>query len=188
VQAVLTELSGTSHLVGTLLYGSGLRLLEALRLRVKDLDCARREILVREDKGNKDRITLLPEVLRRPSTEHLRRVRCLPERDLDEGNGRVYLPDTRTRKYPLADRQWCRQFVFPARVRSADPRSGIVRRHHLEGSVLQKAVKGAVRRAGLTKRASCYTFRHAFASHLLEDGYDIRTVQELLGMRTSARR
>ena len=181
VQAVLAELSGTPHLVGTLLYGSGLRLLEALRIRVKDLDFARREILVREGKGNKDRVTLLPEIVRGPLTAHLRQVRSLHEHDLSEGNGRVYLPEALARKYPQADRQWCWQYVFPARVRSVDPRSGIYRRHHLEETVIQKAVREAVRRSGLAKRASCHTFRHSFATHLLEDGYDIRTVQELLG-------
>ncbi|HEX8203081.1 MAG TPA: integron integrase, partial [Isosphaeraceae bacterium] len=168
VQSVLAHLTGAPHLVGTLLHGSGLRLLEALRLRVKDIDFARRELLVREGKGNKDRVTLLPEVARQPLTDQLRRVRALHERDLSEGYGRVYLPDALARKYPSAERQWSWQYAFPARVRSLDPRGGIHRRHHLEESVIQKAVKAAVLRAGLTKRASCHTFRHSFATHLLE--------------------
>jgi integron integrase len=181
VQQVLARLEGTAHLVGLLLYGAGLRLLEALRLRIKDLEFGRGGIVVREGKGDKDRVTLLPAVARQPLLVHLERVRRLHERDLAEGFGRVYLPHALERKYPHADREWGWQYVFPAATRSRDPRSGVVRRHHLHETVIQRAVKEAVRRVGLSKPATPHTFRHAFATHLLEDGYDIRTVQELLG-------
>jgi integron integrase len=181
VQQVLGHLAGTPRLVVVLLYGAGLRLLECLRLRVKDLEFTRGEILVREGKGAKDRVTLLPAVARHPLLVHLERVRALHQQDLHDGFGRVHLPDALGRKYPSADREWGWQYVFPASGRSRDPRSGVIRRHHLDESAIQRAVKDAVRRAGLSKPATPHTFRHAFATHLLEDGYDIRTVQELLG-------
>jgi integron integrase len=181
VQQVLAHLEGTAHLVVLLLYGAGLRLLEALRLRVKDLEFGRGELLVREGKGDKDRVTMLPAVARHPLLVHLDGVRQLHERDLAEGYGRVYLPHALERKYPHADREWGWQYVFPAASRSRDPRSGVIRRHHLHETMIQRAVKDGVRRARLTKPATPHTFRHAFATHLLEDGYDIRTVQELLG-------
>ncbi len=179
--AVLAALSGTSQLVARLLYGSGLRLIECLRLRVKDLDFAYRQIIVRDGKGQKDRVTILPAVLVDPLQAHLRRVRMIHQRDLDRGYGSVYLPYALERKYPSAHKEWCWQYVFPAQSRSTDPRSGVVRRHHLSESTVQKAVRRAARLAGIDKLVGCHTFRHSFATHLLEDGYDIRTVQELLG-------
>ncbi len=181
VRLIFASLDGLPRLVCMLLYGSGLRLLEGLRLRVKDLDFARGEVRVRDGKGHKDRVTLLPESARAPLQAHLVSVRELHARDLAEGYGRVWMPDALGRKYPHADREWCWQYVFPSAVRSKDPRGGVVRRHHYHEGTVQRAVKEAVRRAGLTKPASCHTFRHSFATHLLEDGYDIRTVQELLG-------
>ncbi|HZT78759.1 MAG TPA: integron integrase [Gemmataceae bacterium] len=181
VRLVFAFLDGLPRLICMLLYGSGLRLLEGLRLRVKDLDFARGEILVRDGKGHKDRVTLLPGSAQAPLQAHLIGVRELHARDLAEGYGRVWMPDALGRKYPHADREWGWQYVFPSAVRSTDPRSGEVRRHHYHEGTVQRAVKEAVRRAGLTKPASCHTFRHSFATHLLEEGYDIRTVQELLG-------
>ena len=180
-RAVLDELEGTPRLVAGLLYGSGLRLLEALRLRVHDLEFARSELLIRDGKGHKDRVAPLPMALREPLRAHLDGVREAHDRDLAEGFGGVYLPEALGRKYPEADRHWGWQYVFPARGRSRDPRTGVERRHHLDESAIQRAVKAAVARAEVTKAASCHSFRHAFATHLIEDGYDIRTVQELLG-------
>jgi integron integrase len=181
VGAVLAELDGTLHVAASLLYGAGLRLLECLRLRTKDVDFAAGQILVRDGKGQKDRVTMLPNQLREPLEFHLRKVRLLHEEDLRAGHGEVYLPGALAKKYPQAARSWGWQYVFPAAQRSRDPRSAAVRRHHLSESVLQRAVKRAVRRAGIDKAASCHTLRHSFATHLLEAGYDIRTVQELLG-------
>jgi len=169
--------------MASLLYGAGLRLLECLRLRVKDLDFSSNQLMVREGKGNKDRRTMLPAVVRGPLTAHLDRVRQLHKQDLEQGYGKVYLPDALARKYPQADREWGWQWGFPASQLSVDPRSGEQRRHHLHESVLQRAIKEAVRKTGLTKPASYHTLRHSFATHLLEDGYDIRTIQELLGHR-----
>jgi integrase len=148
---------------------------------VKDLDFTRGEIVVREGKGDQDRLTMLPAVARHPLLVQLERVRELQQRDVAEGFGRVYLPDALARKYPHADRHGGWQYVFPAAARSRDPRSGVIRRHHRDESVIQRAVQEAVRRAGVNKPATPHTFRHAFATHLREDGYDIRTVQELLG-------
>ena len=181
VKAVLSRLDGTPRLVATLLYGSGLRLMEALRLRVKDLDFALNQILVRDGKGQKDRRTMLPASLAEPLSLHLVEGKALHDADLKSGLGEVFVPDAILRKYPGAGKSWAWQYVFPARERSRDPRTGAVRRHHLHESVVQRAVKGAVAEAGLTKPASCHTFRHSFATHLLERGYDIRTIQELLG-------
>ncbi|MCL5801417.1 MAG: integron integrase [Gammaproteobacteria bacterium] len=181
VQAVLTRLEGTYWLMASLLYGTGLRIMEAARLRVKDVDFARREILVRDGKGFKDRVTMLPSTLAEPLKAHLQRVKDLHQQDLEAGFGAVYLPYALDKKYPNAGRDWAWQYVFPAAKLSVDPRSGETRRHHLQDQAVQRAVKQAVRDAGLTKPATPHTFRHSFATHLLEGGYDIRTVQELLG-------
>jgi integron integrase len=181
VRAVLAQLSGTYRLMAQLLYGGGLRLMECVRLRVKDLDFAQTQVVVRDGKGGKDRVTTLPVRLVTPLQDHLRIVERTHQEDLARGYGVVYLPDALERKYPNANREWPWQYVFPADRLSTDPRTGVVRRHHLDESGLQKAVHAAVRAAGITKPASCHTFRHSFATHLLENGYDIRTVQELLG-------
>jgi integron integrase len=181
VQQVLQELSGTPHLMAALLYGSGLRLMECLRLRVKDLDFARREITIRDGKSGKDRRTMLPASLVLPLQMHVCQVKQIHTQDLADGYGSVYLPDALERKYPHAAKEWIWQYVFPATQISADPHTGIRRRHHLDESVLQKAVRKAAQRSGIPKRITCHTFRHSFATHLLENGYDIRTVQELLG-------
>ena len=181
VQAVLARLDGQHWLMASLLYGSGLRLMECLRLRVQDLELTRRELIVRDGKGSKDRITLLPDKLIQPMQTQLERVKVLHQQDLQQGFGAVYLPYALERKYPNANREWAWQYVFPANKRSIDPRSGVERRHHLGETALQQAVRNAVRQAGIDKPASCHTFRHSFATHLLANGYDIRTVQELLG-------
>ncbi|MCU0789050.1 MAG: integron integrase [Verrucomicrobia bacterium] len=172
---------GTTRLILRLLYGTGMRLMECLRLRIKDLDFGRGRIIVRQGKGDKDRVTMLPDKLTGELQEHLERVKLLHERDLSEGFGSVFLPYALARKYPKADREWVWQYVFPARGRSKDPRSAAVRRHHCGEMAVQRAMKEAVRLAKLPRRASCHTLRHCFATHLLEAGYDLRTVQELLG-------
>lgn len=178
---ILADLYGVHQLMGKLLYGSGLRLMECARLRVKDIDFEQRAVIVRDGKGMHDRITVLPESIAAVLREHLQRVRRMHKDDLALGYGSVYLPDALERKYPNADRDWLWQYAFPANRLSIDPRSGVTRRHHLEGSSLQKAVRESTRRVGVVKRVSCHTFRHSFATHLLMGGYDIRTVQELLG-------
>jgi integron integrase len=180
-RAVLAQLQGTPWLMASLLYGSGLRLMECVRLRVKDVDFGRLQITVREGKGEKDRVTVLPRALAEPLRRQLETARLLHQEDLAAGFGAVCLPYALDRNYPSAGKEWGWQYVFPSSKRSRDPRSGITRRHHLAEDVLQRAVRAAVRRAGIPKKASCHTFRHSFATHLLEDGYDIRTVQELLG-------
>jgi integron integrase len=174
-------LSGTHQLMAKLIYGSGLRLMECLRLRVKDLEFDRRAIIVRDGKGAQDRVTVLPDSLIPLLKEHLQRVKALHEQDLAQGYGTVYLPDALALKYPNADREWGWQYVFPASSLSQDPRSGVTRRHHLHESSLQKAIKEAARLAGIVKPVGPHTLRHCFATHLLESHYDIRTVQELLG-------
>jgi integron integrase len=181
VSAVLAGMTGVTQLAARLLYGSGLRIEECLSLRVKDIGFAERTVLVRAGKGNKDRRTVLPDGVANDLQPHLALVRRLHERDLAAGQGAVALPDALLRKFPSAPTEWGWQWVFPARRRYVERGTGIVRRHHMDASVLQHAVRDAVRAAGIAKRVSCHTFRHSFATHLLERGYDIRTVQELLG-------
>jgi len=180
-QAVLSQLTGMNWLMGMLLYGAGLRLTECLQLRVKDIDFEYRQITVLNAKGAKARVTPLPERLIEPLKHHLIYVKQLFEKDLKNGYSSVYLPYALERKYPNAGKELCWRFLFPATQISTDPQTGIKRRHHIYETVMQKAVKQAVRKAGIAKQASCHTFRHSFATHLLESGYDIRTVQELLG-------
>ena len=181
VNLILSKLSGRHHLMASLLYGAGLRLMECVRLRVKDLDLGYRQITIRDGKGEKDRRTILPASLIEPLRRQLSQARLQHKEDILAGYGKVYLPYALERKYPNAATEWGWQWVFPASAMSVDPRSGQVRRHHVSGDVLQRAVKKAVRQAGITKKASCHTLRHSFATHLLEAGYDIRTIQELLG-------
>ena len=185
-QRLLASLEGTYQLMARVLYGTGLRLLELLRLRVQDVDFDRNQIVVRGGKGDKDRVTVLPESLRTAIMEHLKRVKLFWEADVREGFGEVYLPEGLARKYPGAAREWGWQWVFPSRSRSRDPRSGKMRRHHVQETGLQRAVKAGLRLGGITKQASCHTLRHSFATHLLENGYDIRTVQDLLGHKDVA--
>ena len=180
-RAVLAQLRGDYRLMGELLYGSGMRLMEAVRLRVKDIDFGYNQITIHDGKGMHERVTLLPERVRRPLQLHLERVKELHRRDIASGGGQVYLPFGLRRKYPNAGRAWAWQYVFPAAKLSTDPRSREIQRHHVSEKNLQNAVKLAIKRARVAKAASCHTFRHSFATHLLENGQDIRTVQELLG-------
>lgn len=186
VRCLLARLDGRDWLMASLLYGTGMRLMECVRLRVKDVGFTRSEIVVRDGKGGKDRVTMLPARLQAPLTEQLQRARVIHDADLAAGFGAVYLPDALGRKYPGAQRDWGWQYVFPADSRSVDPRDGTERRHHIDEQSLQRAVKGAVRAAEIAKPATCHTLRHSFATHLLESGYDIRTVQELLGHKDVA--
>jgi integron integrase len=181
VAGVLGQMRGVHALTGRLLYGTGMRVMECMRLRVKDIDFARREILIRDGKGLKDRVTVLPRAIIPELREQLDAAREMHERDLAAGFGAVWLPYALARKYRAAAQDWCWQYVFPAEARSIDPRTGVVRRHHLSDQALQRAMRQAVRDAGVVKPATPHTLRHSFATHLLESGYDIRTVQELLG-------
>jgi len=181
VQRLLGAMRGTKWLMASLLYGAGLRLTECLKLRVKDIDFEYRQILVRDGKGAKDRVTMLPESTIEPLREQLASARALHDADLAAGYGDVELPDALARKYPRAPYEWAWKFVFPSSKRSTDPRTGVIRRHHVYENYVARGVKNAVRAARIDKLVSCHTLRHSFATHLLESGYDIRTVQELLG-------
>jgi integron integrase len=181
VKQILIQLNGTNWLMGQLIYGAGLRVMECVRLRVKDLDFGYGQIVVRDGKGKKDRVTMLPHIIVKELQRHLLKVKKIHELDLKAGFGTVYLPYALERKYKNANINWSWQYVFPASRRSIDPRSGIERRHHISETVPQRAVRKAIRDCGITKAGSCHSLRHSFATHLLEAGYDIRTVQELLG-------
>jgi integron integrase len=181
VSRVLAATHGTSGLILRLLYGTGMRILEALRLLVKDVDFSRKEIVVREGKGFRDRVTMLPDKLTGELARHIERVQMLHKADLERGHGSVYLPYALDRKYPNAQTDWGWQYVFPSDRLSTDPRSGVTRRHHADPQAIQRALRDALRTAGIAKPATPHTLRHSFATHLLDSGYDIRTVQELLG-------
>ena len=186
VKNLLDRMKSTHQLIARLLYGTGMRLMEGMRLRVKDLEFERHELVVRDGKGQKDRMTMLPDSVIDPLKAHLERVKALHQDDLQAGYGSVYLPDALERKYPNAGREWGWQYVFPSTKLSVDPRSGVTRRHHADEKSIQRAMKQALRDAGIAKPASPHTLRHSFATHLLQGGYDIRTVQELLGHKDVA--
>ena len=181
VKAVLSQLDGVYWLISVLMYGTGMRLMECLRLRVKDLDFTANQIMIREGKGNKDRITMLPQTVKVKLSQHLSQVRQIHERDSRDGYGRVKTPNALARKYPNASADWGWQFIFPQRKRWINPETAEQGRHHIDESLVQRAIRRAVRAAGLDKQATSHTLRHSFATHLLEEGYDIRTIQELLG-------
>lgn len=181
VRDVLTHLAGDRWLISSLLYGAGLRLLECLRLRVKDLEFDGSQIIIRSGKGAKDRRAILPESLKKPLREHLVRVKAMHDQDRRDGWGRVPIPYALDRKYPNAGAEWSWQWVFPQERRWRNPTTGEEGRHHIDESLVQRAMRSAVQRSGLTKPASCHTLRHSFATHLLESGHDIRTIQELMG-------
>jgi integron integrase len=184
VARLVSRLTEPYQLMAKLMYDCGLRLMECIRLRVKDVDFEQHQIIVRSGKGDKDRDTLLPDSLIAPLQRQLRYAKTLHENDLERGYDQVYLPYALERKYPNANREWGWQYLFPSHKLSKDPRAGLIRRHHVDESGLQKAVKAAARAAGIHKPAGCHTFRHSFATHLLEAGYDIRTIQELLGHKS----
>jgi integron integrase len=181
VRRVFACLHGPHLLMAQMLYGSGLRLMECIRLRIQDLDIERGKIYLRGAKGGKDRVSIIASFVQEKLQKQLQRVKQLHDEDLAQGYGNVFIPEALARKYPSAEKEFRWQYVFPAKKRSRDPRTGIVRRHHILESGLQKAVKKAVDRAGITKRVSCHTFRHSFATHMLENGVNIRVVQELMG-------
>lgn len=181
IKQVFDHLSGTNSLMLKLIYAGGIRVTECVRLRVKDLDFGNQSLIVYSDKEDKDRATLLPEFLHGPLKEHLKTVKAIHDQDLEKGYGAVYLPEALARKYPNASREWAWQYVFPADTLAVDPQSGVVRRHHVGQQVLQRAMKAGLQKAGIAKAASVHTLRHSFATHLLAAGYDIRTVQDLLG-------
>jgi integron integrase len=181
VAQILDHMDGVCRLLASLIYGTGLRISEAVTLRVTDIDFDYAQITVRGGKGGKDRVTMLPEQLRQPLQVHLAEVRTIHNRDLDRGYGFTWLPDALNRKYPNAEREWAWQFAFPSACISPDRSDGVLRRFHISPRTLQKSMREAVRRAGIDKRIGPHTLRHSFATHLIEDGYDIRTVQELLG-------
>jgi len=181
VNSVMTHLSGVPLLIVQCLYGCGFRLIEAISLRVKDIDFQRNQIIVRDGKGFKDRVTMLPERLKQALPDHLREVRRIHQEDLTKGYGEVYLPFAIAKKNPNAAKEWIWQFVFPSRDISKDPRSDCMRRHHIHERTIQRAIWDAVRKSGIPKRVTAHTFRHSFATHLREAGYDIRNIQELLG-------
>jgi len=186
VKAVLANLTGDKRLMASLMYGAGLRLMECLRLRVQDVDFSRNEITVRDGKGAKDRLTMLPESLKKLLQDHLSKIKLIHEKDLTEGWGRVQMPNALDRKYPNAPADWRWQWVFPQENRWKNIKTGEQGRHHIHETILQRAVKEAVRKAGVVKHAGCHTLRHSFATHLLEAGYDIRTIQELMGHKDVA--
>jgi integron integrase len=178
---LISSMNGTKKLMAEIMYGCGLHVIECVRLRVKDVDFAMNQIVVRNGKGKKDRITVLPQRIRKSLQSHLSYVQSLHQKDLRDGYGHVYLPNALARKYRNADKSWAWQYVFPAKTVSVDPRSGEKRRHHIHETVIRKAIKAATRTAGIVKPVSCHTLRHSFATDLLMAGYDIRTVQDLLG-------
>lgn len=181
VKSILCQFEGTRWLIAMLLYGTGMRLMECIRLRVKDIDFSYKQIIIRDGKGAKDRVTLLPETLIEPLRVHLIKVKDMHDVDLNNGYGSVYLPNALSVKYKNADHSWAWQYIFPSKKLSKDPRSSIVRRHHLNEKSIQRMLKRAIQNAGIVKTGSTHSLRHSFATHLLESGYDIRTVQELLG-------
>ncbi|MDD1745736.1 MAG: integron integrase [Candidatus Methanoperedens sp.] len=181
VKRLFEQMTGTNRLIAELLYGAGLRLMELARLRIKDIDFDANIIFVRSGKGDKDRSTMLPSAVKDRLQEHLGRVKSLHEQDIAAGHGSVYLPDALDRKYPNAAKEWAWQYVFPSAKLSVDPRSGIVRRHHISDTAIQTAVKNAVRKTGIAKHATVHTLRHSFATHLLMSGVNIREIQALLG-------
>jgi len=181
IRKILAQIKGDKWLMACIMYGSGLRLMECLRLRMQDLDLQSSTVTVRDGKGNKDRVTMLPSSIKKPLLEHIKKIRKIHENDVKNGYGKVFMPYALSRKYPNASREWRWQWVFPQEKLWRNEITGERGRHHVHESIIQRTVKEAVAKVGLTKRATCHTFRHSFATHLLEDGYDIRTVQELLG-------